>query len=160
MSSATLRPSLGRNTLSTIAPDDPAPVHVDLDGLADFATRLHKEVSRLQVNLTDMIGTYNYGVTFGEGLPTPGMNRVRDHYQACLAGMVEQLNSFVLTGTILADAANGIAQRYRSADDLAHASVEDVEAAVRTAASANPDSLTMPTATNDSISLYGGRKPQ
>jgi hypothetical protein len=140
--------------MTTIAPDEPTPLRIDLDGLADFATQLQHEVdANLQPYLVELIRSYNLGVTVGAGLPTPGMTRVRQHYQKCLASIIEQLNSFALAGSVLADAAHRIAARYRDADALAHASLTDVQDALTAASSAHPDPVTMPSTPDQPITI-------
>jgi hypothetical protein len=141
--------------MSTIAPDDPAPVHVNLAGLTDFATQLRADVlDPLRQKVPELIDAYGVGVTIADGLPTPAMTQVRRHYQECLASMVDQLNHFVLAGSILADAATLMADRYRDADALSHSSLTDVQEAIKAATEKSPEPTTDP---DRLLRRYGSR---
>jgi len=137
-------------------PDDPQPVRVDIDGLFGFARELRGELDAgLRPWVLELINTYNYGVQVGAGLPSPSMAMIQRQYQLCLARIIEQLENFVLTSAVLADAAELIAQRYSDADGLAAAPLADIQAALAAAQYANPNPLTMPTRPDKPILVIG-----
>ncbi len=123
-----------------LPPDDQATaVHVDVRGLADFATDLRAEIDKnLRPYLNELINIYSGGARFGPLIESPNVQAARSHYQDCLAEIINQLDTFARAGTILADAADLIVQRYRDADLSAATTVSAVTDAVRDASRSQP----------------------
>ncbi len=123
-----------------LAPDDSAApeIIVDLSGLSEFARELRHEVEiNLRPFLVDLIQSYSLGVNVGNGMGTPNMLAARRQYQACLTAMIDQLNTIAQAGTVLANAAVSVGDRYRGVDALSSITVDVVDQAFGTAGSSD-----------------------
>jgi hypothetical protein len=140
-------------------PDDQAAaVHVDVHGLADFATDLRAEIDKnLRPYLNELINIYRSGPRFGPLIDSANVRAARSHYQDCLGQIINQLDACARGGATLADAADLIAQRYRDADALAGATVASVTAAVQDASQSHRAAAPMQPADSDMGVIRNGR---
>ncbi len=135
---------------------DDQTVRVNAAGLAEVAKALRTEIEQgLQSQLIDLVHAYNLGVTVGAGLPSPAVLRVREQYRQCLLRIIQQLDSFVMTGQVLADVADTIAQRYQHADAAAAFSIDELDSAFTAAYAVTHDPLGMPAAPDQPIRING-----
>jgi hypothetical protein len=103
-------------------------IQVDAASVQQLASTLAAEVhGNLAPQVDRVFQGYAPGTTFGRKSPSVELHAVRKKYNDCLTGTVEQLAAYTRASLILVAAATEIAFRYRTADDLAAASVRDVE---------------------------------
>jgi hypothetical protein len=120
-----------------------ATVNVDVAGLTDLANKLEAELDKqLRPYIGQLTVAYRQGVGFAEGVPGYNSRVARAHYANVLAQVVNQLQSLAWGTAVLADAARRIATRYSTADGLAAATIDGVNAELTAASRA----LAMPAA--------------
>ncbi len=103
-------------------------IQVDAASVQQLASALSAEVhGNLGPQVDRVFQGYAPGTTFGRNSPSVELHAVRKRYNDCLTGTVEQLAAYTRASLILVAAATEIAFRYRTADELAAASVQDVE---------------------------------
>jgi hypothetical protein len=108
--------------------DDWQAIEVDTGSVQRLAAALETEVrGNLEPHIGRVYQGYSYGTAFGTRSPSLELHAVRERYKDCLKGTVDQLAAYVEASTILVAAAAEIAIRYRTVDELASATVADVD---------------------------------
>ena len=102
---------------------------IDVD-LASFGALREALARELQYSVGPWVSHLidQYGVDVGLGTRNPSQNvrAFRDRYGDCLDDTVDRLHSYLRESSLLVDAAGAILARYRSVDELAGASVQDI----------------------------------
>lgn len=112
----------------------PHEIRVDIQSIDEFAALLKKEhADLLGPGVQRMAVGLGAGVHFGVNTPSADVRRVQDRYLEAVRRNMELGQQYVLATEILLNAAEQIAQRYRSAEALTEAQVKDVEALLSTA---------------------------
>lgn len=103
-------------------------IQVDAGSVQQLAAALSAEVhGTLEPDVGRVYDGYAPGTTFGRASPSAELLAIRARYNDCLHDTVAQLAAYVETSSILVAAAIEIAFRYRTADELAAARVEDID---------------------------------
>jgi hypothetical protein len=104
-------------------------IQADLRSLQQLTEQLSGEVSgRLRPAVLDVFDQYEAG-GFTTGSPSVDLHAVHSRYADCLRETCDRLAKYVMESGRLVDAASVILTRYRTADELASATVDDVNAA-------------------------------
>jgi hypothetical protein len=112
-------------------PDPGTPPHelrVDIGSIEEFAALLRKEHAEvLGPGVRRLATELGGGVWFGLDSPSADVRRVQDRYVEAMHRNMELGRQYVLATEILVDAAEKIADRFRTAEELTEAQVKDVE---------------------------------
>jgi hypothetical protein len=118
-----------------MARDDPdgvtwPQIQADLRSLQQLTEQLSDEVSyRLHPAVLDVFDQYEAGA-FTAASPSVDLHAVRSKYADCLRETCDRLAKYVFESSRLVDAASVILSRYRTSDELASATVKDVDDAL------------------------------
>lgn len=111
---------------STPAP--PLAIDVDPNKVTGFAKTVQTNVQgTITPTAPGVRSTLDMSVGFGEGNPSVALKAMLQKYGECLATMNQQLTNVSQYVDILVTAANQISTNYRSSDQLAQASNEDID---------------------------------
>lgn len=117
--------------------DDWRAIQVDIGSVQQLATSLVTEVKgNLEPNVDRVNAGYASGTTFGGKSPSLELQAVRQKYHDCLNATVAQLAAYVEASSFLVAAAVEIAFRYRTTDELARASMADIDSVLSDAVQA------------------------
>jgi hypothetical protein len=109
-------------------------IQVDTASVQQLAAALSTEVYGNFAPHTEWVFQgYAPGVAFGARNPSLDLHAVRSRYADCLQTTVDQLAAYIDASSVLVAAAVEIAFRYRTVDELAAASVQDVDAVLTNA---------------------------
>jgi hypothetical protein len=122
--------------------DDWRAIQVDIGSVQQLATNLVTEVKgNLEPNVDRVYAGYASGTTFGGKSPSLELQAIRQKYDDCLKATVAQLAAYVEASSILVAAAVEIAFRYRTTDELAAASMADIDGVLSDAVQAVQSSV-------------------
>ena len=130
---------------STPAP--PLAIDVDPNKVTGFAKTVQTNVQgTITPTAPGVRSTLDMSVGFGEDNPSVALKAMLQKYDECLATMNQQLVNVGQYVDILVAAANQISANYKSSDQLAQASNEDIDNVLKTAILAIAAKQTPPTA--------------
>jgi hypothetical protein len=110
------------------APAPPLAIDVDPNKVTGFAKTVQTNVQgTITPTAPGVRSTLDMSVGFGEGNPSVALKAMLQKYGECLATMNQQLTNVGQYVDILVTAANQISTNYRSSDQLAQASNEDID---------------------------------
>jgi hypothetical protein len=110
------------------APAPPLAIDVDPNKVTGFARTVQTNVQgTITPTAPGVRSTLDMSVGFGEGNPSVALKAMLQKYGECLATMSQQLTNVGQYVDILVTAANQISTNYRSSDQLAQASNEDID---------------------------------
>jgi hypothetical protein len=106
-------------------------INVEIDGLAKAAAVMREELRQgFRTQVTPVYNAMERGATIGTGIQGAEWDYLRDRYDECIQATVDALYNLDLGTQAVANAAEQIARNYRTADDLAHATVSEVREAL------------------------------
>lgn len=112
----------------------PTSIIADVRGIRDFGDLLRTEIdANFQPNKDRVIAEHRRGVGFGARSASLDMHIAVHKYFNCLSAAVDNLEAYVAASDVLVAAAHKIADAYRTADQLASASMQDIEKALNDA---------------------------
>ena len=110
------------------APAPPLAIDVDPNKVTGFAKTVQTNVQgTITPTAPGVRSTLDMSVGFGEGNPSVALKAMLQKYGECLSTMNQQLTNVGQYVDILVTAANQISTNYRSSDQLAQASNEDID---------------------------------
>jgi hypothetical protein len=103
-------------------------IEVELKGLTDFAGSVDLAVDgNFAPRTGDLQNEYACGVRFGFGNPSGNVRAAMTKYHDALTMIMRQVESYIESSRILADAARKAAERYGSVDAMSAAQSQDVQ---------------------------------
>ena len=110
------------------APDPPLAIDVDPNKVTGFAQTVQTNVQGTITPTAPTVSTtLSTGVPFGQDNPSVALKAMLEKYAECLTTMTDQLRNVGQYVEVLVAAANQISQNYKSSDQLAQASTEDID---------------------------------
>jgi hypothetical protein len=109
-------------------------VRVDIHSLQAFGDFVRRELHENIAPMATRVGqTLQNGAVIGRRLPSADLESMNTKHAECADLMGEQLQSYMTSLSILADAAHSIAARYSSSDSVSGATTNDIDTAFVTA---------------------------
>jgi len=102
-------------------------IHVDLAAFEAMRDALAKELQyNVAPSVSHLIDQYGFDMRIGTRNPSQNVRAFRDRYGDCLDDTLDRLHSYRRESDLLIEVASAILARYRSVDELAAATVEDI----------------------------------